>query len=647
MTIDKQQSQAGVTLLIAILILSIVLAVSLSLSTILLSENRSSGDLTRTEPALYGANSVTEEALYDVKRGINSSDYSTLIGHTALSNIITPLNDPIQRIKIPSNATALVGTPNEYALYNPFNPYGPSLYGRIKLTFVDTNTPGAHLHIYLCQWDPQNPPQNPDGTYKNVCSDPNDTSYWVVNNFLVSPGQTWDTDLSCGGCIDEHYQQELFIFQDSSPATNLFAELETYDQNGLPTGIPYFGKTAINISAFNINIKRNVRVVIPNGVPSQGSTANTPGTIVLTVNTNGPDGSFPFTMRDVTNLSDQSLPANYTAVISGGSQSVTRSFSVTANNSYQIFENFPYPSGWSLTSKDCFDGTDHFNPSAAGGFPVSSGGTVTCIFVNEKPPAVPTPPGPYVSAGCYNFDVPTSSSVTTVTFEAWGADGGQIAGGGVDDYGGNGGYAKAKFNVVGGKILGASTLKICVGGQGDSAQDIDHGFWCETTGAGGGGYTSVSIGNLPAGTPLVIAGGGGGASGSTGALCTAFNNIGGDGGGLNGCQANYGACPGNAFSTDGLGGTQTGGGAFGGGQYLGGDGLAGNGGFNGGGGGSAGSVSSTYGKGGGGGGYYGGGLGKDYGHAGGGGSGYVDPSAVTSTFSTGGNNSSVKIIYNE
>lgn len=213
----SKKSSEGVTLLIAILVLSIVMAVSFSLSTILLAESRNSGDLTRTEPALYGATSVTEEALYNVKRSTGEEHFSSTVGSTDIDTIATPLNDPVQKIKIPSNATTFSqNNPNVYALYNPDNPYGPSDYGEIKLTFLDTNTPGSKIHIYLCQWDPQNPPQNADGTYKNVCSDPNDISapnYWAVRDFQISPGQTWDTLSDCGGCMNSSYQQELILYQ--------------------------------------------------------------------------------------------------------------------------------------------------------------------------------------------------------------------------------------------------------------------------------------------------------------------------------------------------------------------------------------------------------------------------------------------------
>jgi len=48
----KKNRQSGVTLLLAILILSSIMAISFSLATILFVEIRTSGDFIRTEPAI-------------------------------------------------------------------------------------------------------------------------------------------------------------------------------------------------------------------------------------------------------------------------------------------------------------------------------------------------------------------------------------------------------------------------------------------------------------------------------------------------------------------------------------------------------------------------------------------------------------------
>ncbi len=277
---------AGVTLLIAILILSTVLAISFSLATILLAEARNSGDLLHTEPALYADNAISEEALYNVSRATGVTTYSSNVGILPVTSTATLLNDPVQQVKIPSGNTSYGCTTNCYVLYNPVDPYGAGGYGRIKITFIDTGVSSARLHIYLCQWDPLNPPTNPDGTYKNVCSDPTDSSYMSfqdTNPSPLSPGQTWDSSLNCGGCMDQtgSKQQQLVLYQtNSGQPANVYAQISTFDSSGNPRGIPYFGETAVNISSTNAGVNRNIKVVVPNTSSYTGATV--PGQIILT-----------------------------------------------------------------------------------------------------------------------------------------------------------------------------------------------------------------------------------------------------------------------------------------------------------------------------------------------------------------------------
>ncbi len=64
----RNNSQSGVTLMLAILVLAAITAVALSLATIVFIEIRSAGDSSRTEPALYATLGVTEEALFQYKK---------------------------------------------------------------------------------------------------------------------------------------------------------------------------------------------------------------------------------------------------------------------------------------------------------------------------------------------------------------------------------------------------------------------------------------------------------------------------------------------------------------------------------------------------------------------------------------------------
>lgn len=199
-----------------------------------------------------------------------------------------------------------------------------------------------------------------------------------------------------------------------------------------------------------------------------------------------------------------------------------------------------------------------------------------------------------------SFVVPIN--VTTITVDAWGAQGYSASGGG----GGLGGYSRGDLAVTPGE-----TITVNVGGAGTVANLADilmgGGFngggdgvvWPNGAGqnyaGGGGGASDVRRGSLLV-SRLIVAGGGGGG--------TTNGSIGGAGGGLVGGTA--------TGSTPGTGGTQLVGGNVNAGFGFGGDAISGNTGW----------------VGGGGGGWYGGGASPAH-YGGGGGSSYIGGVGVT------------------
>jgi len=255
-------SQAGVTLLLALLVLSAILAISFSLATILLTEVRSSGDLIRTEPAFYAAEGITEEALYKIKRQVppGSFAYTTKLGAVVLNSpppVESATTSPIFQDSVAKGYT-FETTPKHYALYDPTNPTGPGYYGRITLTYLDTGNTDV-LEVYLCEFDPLEDPNNysPPGP---ACSNPADNTYWKVRDFDLRPitsPQTWD--------LDPSKQQELIVFNSGSTG-NVFIQVQTYGPGPTytPKGIPYSGQTSVDISAKNAGLTRKMKVIIPN-----------------------------------------------------------------------------------------------------------------------------------------------------------------------------------------------------------------------------------------------------------------------------------------------------------------------------------------------------------------------------------------------
>ncbi len=230
-----------------------------------------------------------------------------------------------------------------------------------------------------------------------------------------------------------------------------------------------------------------------------------------------------------------------------------------------------------------------------------------------------------------NWTVP--AGVTSVTIEAWGAQGGS---GYQNHVGGKGAYIKGTFTVTPGDVL-----KITVGGKGETAVDsLDGG------GGGGGSFISKS------GTPMLIAGGGGGGSYRGGSNADGQHGSDTTAGGLGGFPASppvvgYGGTTDNGSG----GGNGAGGGGWlgagtsnnwaNGGAAAGGPGGVSarrrDGGLGGGGG--------SYHGGGGGGGYTGGNGGQVADLGGGGGGSLNDGTNKTNTAGVRQNNGEVKITY--
>jgi len=277
--VNKDGAQRGVTLLLAVLILSAVLAISFSIATILFVEIRTSGDLLRTEPSLYAAEAVAEQALFKLKRKVPlttcPSDlpncYSSTIGNIDVGStppLESSIADPIQQDKLPPGVTmplpnVLPVNATHYPIYT-IGSFGPSGYGKIRLTYLPSGNTD-HLKVYICQYDPNRGIGSGTNDYRTVpCSDayPSSDSYWLVRDFDLYPGnspQSWGPAQG----FDPAMQQELVLF---NPGTTgpIYVQIETFDSSLVPKGIPYFGETAVDITSKNNSVTRKLRVQVPN-----------------------------------------------------------------------------------------------------------------------------------------------------------------------------------------------------------------------------------------------------------------------------------------------------------------------------------------------------------------------------------------------
>lgn len=284
-TIKLPANQEGVTLLLAILLLSAILAISFSLATILLFQVRTSEDFSRTEGALYAADGVGEQALFNVGRQVASPSYvSSFNNNAALSS--QPVNSstttPVFQDNIAANST-FATTKNKYDFCSDAATTTGCGYGKITLTYLST---GNHnpLLVYLCQFNPStNYGEAPcTSTTTNAIS-----QYWITNSNLSGGGALPDSPSDPNGIamayngvpltwtLNSSLQQQLILYDPVSDGNPIYVSIQTYASDGVtPKGIPLSGKTAVNINVLNATTGRKIQVLVPNTI--SGVTAQAP-----------------------------------------------------------------------------------------------------------------------------------------------------------------------------------------------------------------------------------------------------------------------------------------------------------------------------------------------------------------------------------
>ncbi len=291
------KDQTGITLMLSVLVLSAILAIAFSLATVTFIEIRSSGDLIRTEPAYYSAEAVSEEALFKIKRNLTDQQlaYGSSLNNVSLSSQTSSLSTPIFQAKVSKTTNTFSASTNRYPIFDSLCPApatgsstpahcaaGGSGYSRIKLTYLDTGNSTDQLRAYLCQFDPRksiDPTGTDTSAYRTMpCSDPSDTQsgYWLVYNDSLSSNNTREGGVLGGNwpALDPYQQQELILYN-SGGGADIYAQIETSDENGIPKGLPLVGSKAVDISASSFGVVRKIRTNIPTGSNTQSVSTGT------------------------------------------------------------------------------------------------------------------------------------------------------------------------------------------------------------------------------------------------------------------------------------------------------------------------------------------------------------------------------------
>ncbi len=231
----KINSQAGVSLLLAVLVLASITAISFSLATIVFIEIRSSSDFVRSERALYSAYAITEEALFKYSRNI---DFDYLDGLGELNGVELSAEDQLESLSPLIDAVS-ASSSKQYDLVDATNPNGPAGYKRIKL--VHSSQAGGELNYVLWSIDPtgtEGPTlisQDPLPDYGDFFEDQN---------------------------LDINMQYQLDVTNNSGQdiTINLYTYGPTVDES---KGLPNIGQTYVDITASYLGLTRKYQAVIP------------------------------------------------------------------------------------------------------------------------------------------------------------------------------------------------------------------------------------------------------------------------------------------------------------------------------------------------------------------------------------------------
>lgn len=239
---DKNKSQAGVSLMLAVLVLAGITAIAFSVAAIVFTEIRSSGDLLRTEPALYAVQSVTEEAFYSTTRDVTNFPFSTSINNVTLTTA--------QRSFDPSPQAYVVyyNTDTKFSLADSANPFR-NAYTTVKIDYVSPIS-GVTVNVDVYQYQDTGNNGVVDTRQLTTLS-----PSWTINFANYSNAANSEFEI---------------VLNTSSP--NNSTVLITSARNGTPpSGLPLIGRAAYDVTASYLGLTRKYTVSVPtNNGPSGG-----------------------------------------------------------------------------------------------------------------------------------------------------------------------------------------------------------------------------------------------------------------------------------------------------------------------------------------------------------------------------------------
>lgn len=246
------ENQAGVTLMLAILILSALTAIAFSLATIVFIEIKSSGDALRTEPAMYATIGVTEEALFQYKRFIDPDVYGFNVVQCSSDskeahlcdlnnvNLTMPGDQPIMYDESPRIEVIPKGTTKALPMYSANN--FDKQYESVIVEMLPIGS-GVDLQVSFTKTDTF-------GTVTNIPDTP----------VTISEGGTPFEYTAFSGAG----QYDLVLDNSKNEKNDVSVSITTTRvRSAQPAGLPFLGEQVLRIVADHLGLTRTYQVRIP------------------------------------------------------------------------------------------------------------------------------------------------------------------------------------------------------------------------------------------------------------------------------------------------------------------------------------------------------------------------------------------------
>lgn len=257
-SIKSTTYQQGISLMLAVLVLAAITAISFSLTTIVFVELKSSSDVVKSEPALYGTLGVTEEALFEYKRYVNERDDGTTVQTFDVPSCYPP--DTMIKAGVCDVGGVGINLPGS----QPLSEDDPI---RVETIYSSQTTiiPLYQLNDYSLQYGKLILQRVPTGSNENI-----NVQVRKISQDPSIPDQiVYDQNLPEGGPLvvqapfsEPNYEYELIL--NNTTQDNIQLSIASFAADGVTEkGLPFIGKKVLKVVADYLGLTRTYKVFIP------------------------------------------------------------------------------------------------------------------------------------------------------------------------------------------------------------------------------------------------------------------------------------------------------------------------------------------------------------------------------------------------